>query len=33
VTYPALEAIAARCESLPEFRAVKADWFPPGEGG
>jgi glutathione S-transferase len=33
VAYPALEAIAAGCEALPEFRAVKADWFPPGEDG
>jgi glutathione S-transferase len=31
--YPALAAIAARCEALPEFRAVKAEWFPPGKGG
>jgi glutathione S-transferase len=33
VIYPALDAIAARCEALPEFRAVKAEWFPPGQGG
>jgi glutathione S-transferase len=33
VAYPALEAIAARCEALPEFRAVRAEWFPPGEDG
>ena len=32
VTYPGLAAMAARCEALPEFRSVKADWFPPGEG-
>jgi glutathione S-transferase len=31
--YPALAAIAERCEALPEFRAVKAEWFPPGKGG
>jgi glutathione S-transferase len=30
VVYPALSAVAARCEALPEFRAVKADWFAPG---
>jgi glutathione S-transferase len=29
--YPGLVAIAQRCEALPEFRSVKADWFPPGE--
>ncbi len=29
--YPGLAAIAQRCEALPEFRSVKADWFPPGE--
>ncbi len=33
VLYPALAAIAARCEALPEFRAIKAEFFPPGEGG
>jgi len=33
VLYPALAAIAARCEALPEFQAVKAEFFPPGEGG
>jgi glutathione S-transferase len=27
----ALSAIAERCEALPEFRSVKADWFAPGE--
>jgi hypothetical protein len=31
LAYPGLAAIAARCEALPEFRSVKADWFPPGE--
>ena len=30
VAYPGLAAIAERCEALPEFRSVKADWFPPG---
>ncbi len=30
--YPGLAAIAARCEALPEFRSVKAKFFPPGEG-
>jgi len=30
VAYPALGALAARCEALPEFLAVKADWFAPG---
>jgi glutathione S-transferase len=29
VAYPALAAIAARCEALPEFQRVKAEWFPP----
>jgi glutathione S-transferase len=29
VAYPALSAVAARCENLPEFRSVKADWFAP----
>jgi glutathione S-transferase len=29
VMYPALSAVAARCEALPEFRSVKADWFAP----
>ena len=31
VAYPGLAAIAERCEALPEFRSVKAEWFPPGE--
>jgi glutathione S-transferase len=31
VAYPALAALAERCEALPEFRSVKAEWFPPGE--
>jgi len=30
VAYPALSALTARCEALPEFLAVKADWFAPG---
>jgi glutathione S-transferase len=29
--YPGLAAIAQRCEALPGFCSVKADWFPPGE--
>jgi glutathione S-transferase len=33
VAYPGLAAIAGRCEALPEFRLVKAEWFPPGEDG
>jgi glutathione S-transferase len=31
--YPGLAAIAERCEALPEFRSVKAEWIPPGEAG
>ena len=31
VVYPALAAVAGRCEALPEFRSVKADWFAPGD--
>jgi glutathione S-transferase len=31
VVYPALSAVAARCEALPEFRSVKAEWFAPGD--
>ena len=31
VAYPALSAVAARCEALPEFRSVKADWFAPSD--
>lgn len=31
VVYPALSAVAARCEALPEFRSVKADWFAPSD--
>jgi glutathione S-transferase len=29
VAYPALGALVARCEALPEFRSAKADWFAP----
>jgi glutathione S-transferase len=31
IAYPALAAITARCEALPEFRAVKSEWFAPGQ--
>jgi glutathione S-transferase len=31
VMYPALSAVAARCEALPEFRSVKAAWFAPSD--
>jgi len=31
--YPGLAAIAEGCEARPEFCSVKADWFPPGDGG
>jgi glutathione S-transferase len=31
LAYPGLGAIAERCEGMPEFRIVKAEWFPPGE--
>jgi glutathione S-transferase len=31
VMYPALSSVAARCEALPEFRSVKADWFAPSD--
>jgi glutathione S-transferase len=33
IAYPSLAALAERCEVLPEFRAVKAEWFPPGDAG
>lgn len=33
VAYPSLATIAERCEALPEFRSVRAEWFPPGEQG
>jgi glutathione S-transferase len=29
VAYPGLSSIAERCESMTEFRAVRAEWFPP----
>ena len=29
--YPGLAQLTARCEALPEFRSVKADWFRPQE--
>ena len=31
LAYPALAAVAARCEGLPEFSSVKADWFAPAD--
>jgi glutathione S-transferase len=31
VVYPALNAVAARCEALPEFKSVKAEWFAPSD--
>jgi glutathione S-transferase len=31
VAYPGLAALAERCEALPEFRSVRAEWFSPGE--
>ncbi|HEX3602599.1 MAG TPA: glutathione S-transferase family protein [Steroidobacteraceae bacterium] len=31
LAYPALGAVAARCEALPEFSSVKADWFAPAD--
>jgi len=31
IAYPGLAAIAERCEALPEFRSVKAQWFSPGD--
>lgn len=31
VAYPALGAVTARCEALPEFRSVKSEWFAPGQ--
>jgi len=33
VAYPALAAIAQRCEAQPEFAASKADFFPPSDTG
>ena len=29
--YPGLAGLAGRCEGLPEFRSVKAEWVPPGD--
>ncbi len=29
VAYPNLSAVAERCESMTEFRVVRAQWFPP----
>jgi glutathione S-transferase len=29
IAYPGLSAIAGRCEALPEFRSVRAEWFAP----
>ena len=31
VAYPGLSAIADRCESMTEFRSVRAEWFPPAD--
>ena len=31
LAYPALGAVAARCEALPEFSSIKADWFAPAD--
>jgi glutathione S-transferase len=33
VAYTGLAALAERCEALPEFRSVKAEWFPPADNG
>ena len=30
-TYPALSALGARCEGLPEFQAARAKFFAPGQ--
>ena len=30
--YPKLAAMAAHCEAMPEFRSVKVEFFPPGDG-
>ena len=29
IAYPGLNAITERCEALPEFRSVRAEWFAP----
>ncbi len=31
VAYPGLAAMAARCEALPEFSSVRAEWFAPAD--
>jgi glutathione S-transferase len=31
IAYPGLAAIAARCEAMPEFISVKAEWFAPSD--
>jgi len=31
IGYPGLAAIAERCEALPEFRSVRAEFFAPGQ--
>ncbi len=31
IVYACLASLAAQCEALPEFRAVKAEWFTPGD--
>ena len=31
--YPGLAELTARCEALPEFRSVQAEWFAPGARG
>jgi glutathione S-transferase len=33
IAYPGLAGVAARCEALPAFRSVRAEFFPPGENG
>jgi glutathione S-transferase len=29
IAYPGLSALAERCEAMPEFRSVRAEWFAP----
>jgi glutathione S-transferase len=31
IAYPGLSALAERCEAMPEFRAVRAEWFAPAD--
>jgi glutathione S-transferase len=31
LAFPNLHAAASRCEAMPEFRSVKADWFAPSD--